>query len=243
VHSITQKELETRYPLPLIRGERITRLGEKDLGRQRTDVDTCRMLGEEQIGWLVSAVSSFEKMIEHVRKLNDSDCGARWIIVPATNRLSEMAFEQWFGDSDRSFASPTLWHDKLVSFCVPERLCELRTELSETSAEIAGVIVLDPQCFVHAGRSFQNGNRRIVHDRPQMIVNFRSAFSIGSWVPPFIQMTCKRAGAVATETVSRIYCLETIHCIDGTSLGCGVLPGTFNKRACELERFDAQIAC
>ncbi len=241
MHSITQEDLEFRYPLPLIRGERITRLGEKDLGRQGTDVVTCRMLGEEQTGWLISAVPTFERMIEHVRKLNESVCGARWVIVPATNRLSEMAFEQWFSDSDRSLASPTLWHDNIVSFCVPERLNELRTELPDVNAIVAGVIVLDPQCFVHRGRSFQNGNYRIVHDRPQMIVNFRSAFAIGSWSPPFIQMTCKRAAAVATETVARIYCLETMHCIDGTSIGCGIPPATFNKTTNEYVRLSAQL--
>ena len=106
VHSITQEDIAARYPQPLIRGERITRLGEKDLGRQGTDADTCRMLGEEQIGWLIGAVPSFERMIEHVRRLNDSACGARWVVVPATKRLSEMAFEQWFseGDSDRSLS-------------------------------------------------------------------------------------------------------------------------------------------
>ncbi len=243
MQSITQEDIATRYPQPLIRGERITRLGEKDLGRQGTDADTCRMLGEEQIGWLIGAVPSFERMIEHVRRLNDSACGARWVVVPATNRLSEMAFEQWFSDldSDRSLASPTFWHDDLVSFCVPERLNELRTELLETSVNIAGVIVLDTQSFVHRGRAFQNGNFRIVHDRPQMIVDFRAAFAIGKWSPPFFQMTCKRAAAVATETVARIYCLETMHCLDGTSLGCGVLPATFNKTASEIGRCTAQL--
>ena len=243
VHSITQEDIAARYPQPLIRGERITRLGEKDLGRQGTDADTCRMLGEEQIGWLIGAVPSFERMVEHVRRLNDSACGARWVVVPATNRLSEMAFEQWFADRefDRSQASPTLWHDKLVSFCVPERLKELRTVFSEASANIAGVIVLDPQCFVHRGRAFQNGNYRVVHDRPQMIVNFRSAFAVGRWSPPFIQMSCKRAAAVATETVARIYCLETMHCIDGISLGCGVLYATFSKSTNEIGQCIAQL--
>lgn len=243
VHSITQEDIAARYPRPLIRGERMTRLGEKDLGRQGTDAETCRILGEEQIGWLIGAIPSFERMIELVRRLNDSACGARWVIVPATNRLSEVAFEQWFSDldSDRSLASPTLWHDEIVSFCVPERLKELRNELLEMSVNIAGVILLDPQCFVHSGRAFQNGNFRIVHDRPQMIVDFRSAFAIGKWSPPFIEMTSKRAAAVATETVSRVYCLETMHCLDGTSLGCGVLPATFSKTVNDIGRCTAQL--
>ncbi len=215
------------YPVSLIRGERITRLGEKCLGRKSLDAQTGLSLGTENIGWLVAGLPSFERMVSHVERLNEAARGGRWVIIPATNRLAEMAFEQWFShDSlDQRRASPQLWHSEHVTFCVPEQLDKLASMQSELNTRFAGIILLDPQCFVHRGRSFTCGNRRLVHDRPQMIVDFRASCAVGDWQPPFVHMTCKRAGAVPTDSVARIFCVESYHCIDGTTLGCGLMWG------------------
>ncbi len=219
------------YPVSLIRGERITRLGEKCLGRKSLDAQTGLSLGTENIGWLVAGLPSFERMVSHIERLNNAARGGRWVVIPATNRLAELAFEQWFanGSQDQRRASPKLWHSELVTFCIPEQLGNLMSMQSEFDSPIAGVILLDPQCFVHSGRSFTCGNRRQVHDRPQMVVDFRASYAVGDWQPPFVHMTCKRAGAVPTDSVARIFCIESYHCIDGTTLGCGLMWGQTNE--------------
>jgi hypothetical protein len=227
MRSITERTANEIYPTPLIRGERITRLGEKCLGRKVLDAETGLALGMENIGWLVAGLPSFERMVSHIERLNESAKGGHWIVVPATNRLAELAFEQWFSDGspDQTCASPTLWRNDLVTFCIPEQLETLMSMPPVSDSPIAGIILLDPQCFVHSGRSFTRGNRRMVHDRPQMIVDFRASRAVGDWQPPFIHMTCKRAGAVPTDSVARIFCIESYHCIDGNTLGCGLMWG------------------
>lgn len=231
------------YPTPLIRGERIARLGEKDLGRHMLNAATGIKLGTENTGWLITGLRSFERMVDHIKRLNQAATGGRWIVVPATNLLAELAFEQWF-DSESGLnplGSPTLWHEQLVSFCVPEQLDKLLSIVQMETSAIAGLILLDPQCFVHRGRSYVRGHRRMVHDRPQMIVDFRAACAMGDWQPPFIQMTCKPAGAVSTNDVARIFCLDSFHCIDGNSLACGFKRGSEAGGNCDNQRFDSSM--
>jgi hypothetical protein len=218
--TISETELATRYPAPVIRGARITRLGEQYIGPAASDVVTCRFLGEEQIGWFIGGVPSYERMIELVSRIDQTVGGGRWIAVPATRCLADVAHQIW---NEQSWFSPsknpcTLWESNRVTFCVPERLSELHSEIIEA---LAGIILLDPNCIVHRGRGFGSGKCRVVHDRPQLIVDFRAKLAIGRWSPPLIIMSIHKAAAVATDTVARIYGLDAMHFIEGSSLRCG----------------------
>ena len=114
--------------------------------------------------------------------------------------------------------SCTMWHGDRVTFCVPERLSEL---LSSNHGVIAGIILLDPNCILHHGRSFGAGKCRVVHDSSQLIVDFKAKLAIGRWSPPLMIMAIHKAAAVATDSVARIYGLDAMHFIEGSSLRCG----------------------
>lgn len=223
MQTISQGELEARYPTPLIRGRRVSRIGENYLGYSRADADTCRTLGEEQVGWFIGGISTFDRMVDHIRQVNAAVAGGRWVVIPATRSLAEVAYEQWFeeslsvGPSSRA----TMWHDNLVTFCVPERLAEAMAFLGEQEVGVAGILLLDPNCIVHRGRSFSRRGVRIAHDRPQKVVNFRASQAIGRWAPPLIVMSRHRAAAVSTQDVARVFCLESLQFIEGVSLRSG----------------------
>jgi len=225
MQAINRNDLDECYPTALIRGARIARVGEKYLGPVATDTATCRLLGEDQIGWFVGGVPSYDRMVENIRRINDSDVGGRWIIVPATRCLAEIAYQQWFEEDSLTddAKATTMWHDELVTFCVPERLNELGHAIIEQNVPVAGIILLDPNCIVHRGRGFENGRFRVTHDRPQLIVNFRSKLAVGNWCPPLIIMSIHKAAAVSAADVTRIYGLEAMHFIDGLSLNCEAL--------------------
>ncbi len=235
---------DTLYPSPVIRGARIARLREKYLGPVATDAETCRSLGEDQVGWFVGGVPTFDRMVEHARRINDSHVGGRWVVVPATKCLAEIAYEQWF-DDDASCESSgmsrripsTMWHDNIVTFCVPERLNELNNVIIEQSIPVAGIILLDPNCIVHRGRGFDKGNSRVVHDRPQIIVNFRSKLSIGSWSPPMIVMSRHKAAAVSSADITRVYGLEAMHFVDGATLSCSAIKNLSEKENAKLGQY------
>lgn len=216
-------DIDSCYPSPLIRGARIARLGEKYLGPIAADAVTCRLHGEEQIGWFIGGVSTFDRMIENARRMNASNVGGRWVIIPATRCLAEIAYQQWFEEDSLpcSIKAVTMWHDDLVTFCVPERLNELGRAIIEQDVPVAGIILLDPNCIVHLGRSFGKGKLRVAHDRPQLIVNFRSKLAVGNWSPPLMVMSRHKAAAVLTANVTRVYGLESMHFVEGLSLRCG----------------------
>ncbi|MEX1027509.1 MAG: hypothetical protein WD049_05815 [Candidatus Paceibacterota bacterium] len=231
MRTITKADLESRYPTPLICGARIARTGDKYLGPERLGADTCRMLGEEQVGWFVGHMPSFERMIEHIQQVNAAGTGGRWVVVPATRFWAETAHRLWFADAHQSgFSSPaTLWHDRLVTFCVPERLRELDQAFRQRTAGVAGIMLLDPTCIVHEARSFSNQGFHVAHDRPQLIANFRSSLAVGRWAPPLIVMSWHRAGAVSTERIVQAYCLEAFHFIEGLGLWSGLMPNKNEK--------------
>jgi len=220
--TIADEDLEARYPAPFVRGERIARLGEKYIGPVTSNAATCRVLGEAQIGWFIGGVPTYDRMIELVRRIDSSQAGGRWVVVPATQCLAEVAYQLWFENLTLvSRKRPcTMWHSDQVTFCVPERLSELHDSIDGT---VAGIILLDPNCIVHRGRGFGNSKYRITHDRPQLIVDFRSRLSIGNWTPPLMVMSRHKAAAVPTEAVARIYGLEALHFIEGVSLRCGAI--------------------
>lgn len=220
--TIGDVDLDARYPSPLVRGDRIARLGEKYIGPAASDAVTCRVLGEEQVGWFIGGVPTYDRMIEFVRRIDASQVGGRWIIVPATRCLAEVAYQLWFENESPGISktSPTMWDCDSVTFCVPEQLGDVQANIYE---DVAGIILLDPNCIVHCGRGFGNGKYRVAHDRPQLIVDFRAKLAIGRWSPPLMVMSLRRAAAVPTESVARVYGLEAMHFIEGVSLRCGAI--------------------
>ena len=197
-------------------------MGEHYIGPAASDAATCRALGEEQLGWFIGGVPTYDRMIEFVRRVDASHEGGRWIVVPATRFLADVAYQIWFENSslESSKTPSTMWHSDKISCCVPERLNELHDCIDDT---VAGIILLDPNCIVHRGRGFGNNKYRIAHDRPQLIVDFKSELAIGRWTPPLFVMSLHKAAAVPTEAVARIYGLEALHFIEGISLRCGAI--------------------
>lgn len=229
MNTISDQELRERYPSPLLRGARISRIGEKYLGPVWTTPETCRMLGEEQVGWFIGGVPSIERMVDRIRQLNVPKAGGRWIVIPATKQLAEVVQEQWVADDELPSALPgneTLWHEGVVTFCVPESLSRLSAGLRAAGTPVAGIILLDPYCFVHKGRAYRSGKFRTAHDRPQLIVDFRMRHSVGRWSPPLMVMSLHRAAAVPCAKLRRVYCLEALQYIDGNAFSCRPIPAS-----------------
>lgn len=230
METISEKSLDDRYPAPLVRGARIARLGEMYIGPAASDTITCRALGEEQVGWFIGGVPTYDRMIELVRRIEDAHVGGRWIVVPATRFLADVAHQIWTESTQISLRenSYTMWHGDRVTFSVPERLNELSTNILDL---VSGIILLDPNCIVHRGRGFGSEKCRVVHDRPQLIVDFKAKLAIGKWSPPLMIMSIHKAAAVATDSVARIYGLDAMHFIEGSSLRCGETRQPMSEKA------------
>ena len=86
---------------------------------------------------------------------------------------------------------------------------------------VAGILVLDPACNLHRSRggTLSNG-RQMFNDRPQHVVNFRTALAAEGWQPPLLLLTTRQASAFVSEDVARAYCLEAFRFISGDSFAC-----------------------
>jgi len=224
----TLESLNRLYPTPVIRGTRITRMEERELGRFRLTAEIAQTLGEDNIGVFIGDCKTLDRVVDRVREIDQYDVGGRWIIVPSTRSSAAAVYQRWLDSIDVWDVDPkdvpSSWHGDNVIFCLPESLGQLTTELTDEKVDVAGIILLDFQCVVHKARGFNNGDFRVRHDRPQLIVDFRSRLSIGNWAPPLILISQKPAKSVSTNSMQRAYCLEAFRFIDGKTLRCHRLP-------------------
>lgn len=201
---------------------------ERELGRFRLTPTMAQTLGEENIGLFIGGCQNLDRAVNRIREIDRQDEGGRWIIVPSTRKSAAAVYQRWLDSIDVWYVDPeevpNIWHGDNVTFCLPESLAELTAPLKDDEIDVAGIIVLDLECVVHRARGFNNGNFRVRHDRPQLIVDFRSSLAIGRWAPPLIFFSQKPAKSVTTNSMQRTYCLEAFHFVDGKTLRCHPLP-------------------
>lgn len=225
---MTTTKLLDIYPSAYIRGTRISRIGEQDLGQFRLNTETATELAADNSGVFVGGFRSFDQILSRVRQLDESPVGGQWIVVPSTKKCSAAIRQRWLNDDSVSYIDPKkvpdIWCSEKATFCVPESLHELGRSLEHDGTKIAAIVLIDNYCRVHAARGFNNGNFRVQHDRPQLIVNFRARLSDDGWMPPLVIFTEKAAKSTPTLQMQRVYCLDTFVFVDGATLRCGELP-------------------
>ncbi len=222
---MTTTKLQDIYPSAYIRGTRISRLGDQDLGQFRLTTETVSDLATSNAGIFVGGFRSFEQILNRIRQLDEVPAGGQWVVVPSTKKCSAAIRQLWLSDDSVSYISPKnlpgIWHSKKVSFCVPESLREFGQLLKPRSESIAAIVLVDNYCRVHTARGFNNGSFRVQNDRPQAIMNFRASCSDQSWVPPMFVFTEKLAKATPTLQMQGAYGLDTFVFIDGATVRCG----------------------
>lgn len=148
------------------------------------------------------------------------------MVVSSTRKTAAVVRQKW--DGQVPFVDPRTvpdyWESDRLMFAVPETLDVVRDEVAAAGVSVAGIIVLDMFCTIHKARGFENRGFRVQHDRPELIVNFRSSLSHGCWSPPLIFCVQKPAKAVGTNSMLSPYCLETFRYIDGGRIRAGLPP-------------------
>ncbi len=224
----TQKRLNHIYPTAVIRGTQITRMEENRLGRFLLTAETAETLGDEDIGVFVGGFNDVNGMMNRVREIDRHDSGGRWIIVPSTRSFAAVIYQRWLDSSDDWYVDstqvPNIWRGDNITFCLPESLSLLAAKMKVERTDVAGIVLIDPQCIMHRARGFHNGDFRVRHDRPQLITDFRSRLAIGGWSPPLVFFSTKPAKSVPTDSIRSVYCLEALYFLDGATLRCHPLP-------------------
>lgn len=223
-----EDRLAALYPTPLIRGRRITRMEERDIGPFQLTAETARELGQDGVGVFIGACGTIDRVIELVRRIDTCEVGGHWVAVPATRWAAALVHRRWRDPFDDSYLdakkAASAWTANKVTFCLPESLSHLLLTIKAKGIAVAGVLLLDLDCVIHKARGFRNGDFRVRHDRPQLIVDFRAGLSEYRWTPPLICLSGKPAKSVPTDSMRRTYCLEAFLFIDGRTVRCGPLP-------------------
>lgn len=210
--------LSATYPTPRFCGRRISRWEEQALGFADLDVPTALELGREQIGWFVGKHPGFCRAIEQFGRLDANPTGGVWVVVPRSFDLAIILYEKWpcrqyLVERPRNHSSA--WRSRKVWVAIPTDLARFMLLAKEQPHGIAGVIILDPACDMH-----QEGNGMLCFDCPQHVVNFRCDISVHNWQPPLLLFTTKRAKAINTDVLAKLFGLNAFWFIDGDSFNC-----------------------
>ena len=197
--------------------DRISRQGDRFLGRLRMDPETLHSLRLESTGLLFEKFSRLETMLGRIIPIAKMKNLGRIAIVfsskDAGAYIYEMLCEQGLCESTKK--PPVTWQVGSLEFTSVEELNKLDPEID--GERVSMIVLLDPVCMVHHARTMRLGNGR-THDRPQLIVNALCDLATDGLQPLFVVMTCKPAISIATEKLARIYCRETWWFCDGPSI-------------------------
>ena len=209
-------ELPTAHEtMTLLRADRVSRLGNKYLGRLKLDQPTLERLGSSQIGLFADGFLSLDMMLRRVLPLAAKPRETRTIAVYASKEAGASIFNSMVstGHCVPCHRPPESWQVGNLAFSSVEGL--RRLDMDEQP--IDSIILIDPNCTIHRARTLRLGNGSI-HDRPQVVASFLTDHFHRGPAPVLILMTLKRAAAVPTEAIARAFCLEAFWFLDGPTL-------------------------
>jgi len=207
--TMTQPVRSTMLPLA---GATIVRTTEKLIGPLRLDSATRQRLATDRIGLMISGVPSFESMVRRIAALENYD-GGRWIAVPATKELANVAHQHLVDQGHRFKGNPLAGPVQLGALQIAT--IEQLRKIDPVGVE--GLVLLDPSGMVHKSRNWRTPTG-YTHDRPQRIVNFLATVEAENCCgATFAIMTTVPAKSLLTERIASTYCLEGWQCLDGVS--------------------------
>jgi hypothetical protein len=212
--------IRDRYRETGLRGTRITRLEEHRLSPFSLDAETAWELGKDNIGVFVGGCLSLERTVDLLHKLKQPSPAPHWIVVCASKDMACIFVRQWCQPDKRIKANKLELpqnHGNLV-LATPESLHAIG---SSEWHDVGALILVDMLCHVHLARGMRTGDFFVLHDRPQLMANFRNAVGLEDWSPPLILLTQKPAKSIATDPIARAYCLEGWRFVDGTTMRWG----------------------
>lgn len=224
-----EHSLREVYPFPAIRGQRLTRLEETDLGPFQLDAETAQQLVEDNAGVFVGGCRDWDWIMDKLNVLANTYFPARWLVVLATKQLAETVYRRtaWKPDRQKRIHVPAFWDQHNATYTTPEGLNSYRNTIG-TSGPLAAVLLVDPACHVHRARDWFVPGRG-VHDRAQRIADFRADLARNGGSPPFLIFTRQPAKSVSTQRMLSAYCLDAWWFVDGRRLRVGQLPATSHQ--------------
>jgi hypothetical protein len=227
VIAISPNPLAATYPTAHLRGQRMTLSPEEHLYWVNLDANRAEELGRERIGWLVGKHPGVTEALAQFGRLAALPAGGLWVVVPVSRELSCELQDRWPTPQHIAVLSDAraVWRQGKVVVAPPEGLRSTVSLCRESAAGVAGVIVLDPDFFLHRARGWTD-NWGHVHnnDRPQYVVNFLADLEVCGWQPPLVLLTTRPAAQVAPELLASAYCRNAFWPIRGNSFACWEVP-------------------
>ena len=200
----------------LLRADRVSRLGDKSLGRFKLTPETRHTLATNRIGLFADGFLRLDTMVGRLATLTERGDGMHAMVLYPSKDLGEDIRDN-FMEYGVNFADELIsgvWSNGAILLSSIESLRELP---AECAARVDSLILLDPTCMVYRAKPLRLRNGRI-HDRPQIVADFLSDQSTRCVETVFMLMTRKRASALPTDRIARAFCQETWWFLDGPTM-------------------------
>jgi hypothetical protein len=216
-----EDSLSKWYPFPPIRGHRMTRLEETDLGPFQLDGQTAEQLIADSIGVFVSGCPDMDYIKDKLNRLAHTRFPARWLAILPTRQLAEAWHRELLVQPQgwKRSPVPAFWEDRNVTYTWPDCLDTYR-RADQAGALLAGILLIDPACDVHQDRGpfaveFE------LNERAGRIARFRERLGRREVLPPFVLLTRQPAKSIDTQRMLTAYGLQAWWFVDGRRLRVG----------------------
>lgn len=201
----------------LMRADRISRIGNNWLGRLKIDQTTIEQLSDSQIGLFAEGFVGLDTMYSRLLPIALTQKETQTVVLYSCKEAGQSIYKQLAseGHCEPCRKPPEQWQVGSLHFSSVEGL----VRLDRHPNSIDSVILLDPTCMVYRARTMKTYHGR-THDRPQIVVNFLCDHATNGIRPVFLIMTTRRAAAVPTDLIARVFCLEAFWFLDGPSISC-----------------------
>jgi hypothetical protein len=215
------------YPFPAIRATKIARMSEQSIGDFQLTAEIVAQLSEDEIGVLVGNCGSMERIHEKLRDLADTEYPSPFVVVLQSKKMAAI----WYNEQAAIFGwkavapstPPAFWKRGCCFFATMEGLQKLANS-GELRAPVAAMLMVDPYLTTHKCRGYSGNGWGEAHDRPQLVLNFRTVAEENGVFPPLVFFAVPPAKSLNTKPVESVYGLATWWYADGKFLRVGQPP-------------------
>ena len=225
--TLAASPMSEHLPFPAIRATQIARMSEQNVGDFQLTADTAEQMSADDVGVLIGNCGSMKRIHEKLRDLSATDYPATFVVVLQSKKMAAV----WYNEQADLFGwkrvapsrPPAFWAAGCCYFTTMEGLQEL-SDSPDLTMPVAAVLLIDPYLNTHKCRGYGGNQWSQSHDRPQLVLNFRTEQIVNGTLPPLVFFSVPPAKSLNTKPTESVYGLATWWYADGTLLRVGKPP-------------------
>lgn len=202
-------------------------MDEQSMGDFQLTAEVAAQLSADEIGVLVGNCGSMNRIHQKLMCLANTEYPSSFVVVLHSKKMAAIWYNEqaaiWGERPVSPSMPPAFWKRGCCFFATIEGLRALSSS-EELANPVAAILMVDPYLTTHKCRGDFGSEWGHAHDRPQLVLNFRSDAVDNGVYPPLVFFTVPPAKSLNTRPVESVYGLAAFWYADGALLRAGQVP-------------------